>query len=1392
MANDFTRGIKVYLDTQQYSKSLVEMGNKLNEYRQRLVALTNAGKGASKDADRLRQSIVRLETTQKKYRDEITATAGVLRNLSGVSYNELKNARQRVILQLRQMNPQTQEYRDLLKTLNATETELTMRTREMNAVNATTGNIFQRLSSTLNKYFLMISTVVSGLTMLIMAGRKSVQTFMEIEESLTKIRKYTGLTTDEVNKLYKSLVNLENLDTRTSIKDLLELAQAAGRLGIKGTKNLEDFVRAADKIQIALGEDLGADAVTNIGKLANLFGEDKRIGLEDAMLSTASAVTKLAKSSTACEPYLVNFASRLGGIGAVSNMTAADILGIGSALDQNMQKVEMSSTAISTLITKIFQEPAKFAKIAGLEVQEFTELRLKDANEALLQFLEAMHQKGGFDKLAPMFKDMQMDGKRAIQVLSTLAGHVDQVREAQLLANAAYDANIEVQTEFDKMNSTSMAKLEKRKKILEDMRKDLGERFIPVLMHIKTAQSYIIRGLNGLINLFTNFRSTILYMTIAITAYNLVLNAQVVAQKLVAFWNDKLVVSFKKLWTVIKSNPWGLVISAMTLVTGLISDISRKTKQLVSQFGSLDSVLSRADYDTDSDVKHIKSLLAVLNEEDLSYERKAAAIGELISMNPKFLGCLDARTSSYEQAAEAVNKYIKFLTLQNRIEALQAERDEIDAAEADYAGTGKTKFLNWLYKNYWRIQQRFKNQGEALYEDEDGNPVYSWDLSKDEYKTFIDNQILPKAKENPYFHVFYSQRREEIDSLLADLQKELDEMTLDAAAALVDDNDYSPVGRLTADTIKEKFEGSGGIIETLNDEYNRIEHELKMALARREITQSEYDIRSAENEVAHQNALVSVYKRYSDSMANAEFDKDTKRETVLKQIHKKQIKSEQDHDDALVAVRETYSKAWENLLKLDAKNEDDATAKLDIEYQKRLRSASEYFNALRLFLYTTVNDMNQLFIMLSQVNAAYDNSLSQLSSWYNTEKADIDFQNAKEHLQLLKKYSLDTTRNDYELSLRELENYYRDGKLSYDEYLSARELMYQESERKIADERRKIVDKYVTPSIQSQYELELRELELAHQSGLISETDYQKSLASLKFKYAMQYADQYREMTVNMIDSLQQAEIDAVDSKYAILLQEAENNGEDTEQLEMEQANAKLEIQKKYALSNLLVKLSQITADTAVAIMTCFAQLGPVAGAVAAAMLAATGIAQYSSAFSEYERIKGISLKSSPASSSNPASSGYARVVQHSDGSYDVIGADDGRLYRGVPYIGNDVTGIVRHPALISENGSELIVSADTLSRLRTHVNYQVVVDAINDARSGRVPQHSDGNLSLLPSHDSVSVDNSAVISLLVSIQKSIDSLPREVRSYVLLDDLNAASQLKSRSQSPFTRGDKH
>lgn len=159
-------------------------------------------------------------------------------------------------------------------------------------------------------------------------ANRMVEEYAQIEQAYVDVTKYTGLTREEVLSLNEAF---KRMDTATPRQRLNELAADAGRLGLQSKQDVLDFVEAANALNVALGEDLGQDAVKQIGKLADVFGDTQRLGLKQAMLSTGSAINELAQNSSAAESYLVDFASRLGGIASQSGLTQAQVLGLGDA-----------------------------------------------------------------------------------------------------------------------------------------------------------------------------------------------------------------------------------------------------------------------------------------------------------------------------------------------------------------------------------------------------------------------------------------------------------------------------------------------------------------------------------------------------------------------------------------------------------------------------------------------------------------------------------------------------------------------------------------------------------------------------------------------------------------------------------------------------------------------------------------------------------------------------------------------------------------------------------------------------------------------------------------------------------------------------------------------------
>lgn len=526
---------------------------------------------------------------QKENLDKLNAALAVQRIEAGktaLSYSELRKAAASLKRQMDNATPGTEKW----KALRADYLLTRQRMREVEVQARDTRFSLSKMADGVNKYAAMGAGVVGTLTGITLTARKCVDEYAEMEEAEAQVIKYTGMTRDEVKGLNEEF---KEMDTRTAREKLNALAGDAGRLGITGKKDVLEFVDAADKINVALGEDLGDDAVKNIGKLAQMFGEDQKLGLRGAMLATGSAINEVAQNSSAAEAYLVGFTARVAGAANQAKVAQGDILGYASVLDQNMQQQEMAATAFQTLMMKMYQEPAKFAKIAGQSVEDFTSLIKKDANEAILQFLDTLNKKGGLDQLAPMFKEMGLDGVRASGVISTMAGKIDDIRKAQRLANDAYRDGTSIINEFNVQNNTVQAGLDKAKKHFKDVRVELGEKLQPVMKYMITTGSLTVKGLGTMISILWKYKGAIVAASAAVAAYTLVVKADTMAKSLWTTITKGATAAASLFNKTLKANPLGLVASVLAGVVSYLAIFKTRTNEATEAQEALNAKMER-------------------------------------------------------------------------------------------------------------------------------------------------------------------------------------------------------------------------------------------------------------------------------------------------------------------------------------------------------------------------------------------------------------------------------------------------------------------------------------------------------------------------------------------------------------------------------------------------------------------------------------------------------------------------------------------------------------------------------------------------------------------------------------------------------------------------------
>lgn len=510
------------------------------------------------------------------------------------------------------------------------------------------------------------------------------------------------------------------MDTRTSREALNQLAQEAGRLGKQSEEDVLGFVRAADKINVAL-DDLGEGATLTLSKLTNIFGDEERLGTERSLLAVGSVINELSQNSTASAPYLAEFAQRLAGVGAQANMTIPEIMGFAAVLDSQGQKLEMSSTAVSKVIMNLFKSPEKIAKATGMAVTEFAETCKRSTNEGLLMLLNRLHELGGIDTLAPVFADMGENGARASAVLAALAGNVDMVRQQQEAANVAFQEAISIDKEFTVQNTTVQADLEKKKKLFREHAVELGEKLLPVMGHFHSSMSIAMKVLSALIDWVKKYHAVLLMTAAAIAGYTIVVKAAVIAE---TTWNalKKVGIALQTAWNaVITANPIGLLVAGLAAATVGITAFIKKQRESVKEMGEeekmrkrLSTVEEKSKQRYNEESKEVLLLTTIIRNNNLALEDRKKALDKLQSIVPSYHASLTKEGELINDNKEALDSYL--LALQDKVrysvfeEELTAALEEQVKAERLLASSKKAledaKATQWSGGHQtWQEQQ---------------------------------------------------------------------------------------------------------------------------------------------------------------------------------------------------------------------------------------------------------------------------------------------------------------------------------------------------------------------------------------------------------------------------------------------------------------------------------------------------------------------------------------------------------------------------------------------------------------------------------------------------------------------------------------------------------------
>lgn len=1049
----------IYVNGKPAEQELKRLKNNADNLHDAIAAASKAGDKAS--LKKFRSELNYTKNQIKQVEGAMHAAEVVMKRLDKATPKELQSTLRQLKKELNDIERGSDAWNKQVAKIKQVKAELDSVNDEMKEHESW----LSRMNNKLNDWGMALAGAAAAVTGVVMAMRSAVQSYADMEQEMANVRKYTGMTAEQVEVLNDEF---KKIDTRTSREDLNKLAQEAGRLGLQSQEDVLGFVRAADKINVAL-DDLGDGATLTLSKLTGIFGYQEIYGTEQSLLKVGSVINELSQNCSASAPYIAEFTSRVGGVGANAGMTIQQLMGFAAVLDSNNQKLEASATALGQVITRLYQDPAKYARVAGLDVQNFTKLLKEDANAALIQLLETLNKAGGLDTLAPMFKDMGENGARAISALSTLASHIDEVKQQQEVANQAFEEGTSIQKEFDVQNNTVQAGLDKAKKKFNEMAVELGEKLAPAARYAISGTSALMRVLSAGVSFIASHKGAMISLVATITAYTVAVKMATIAKALknakdaigntldkvgTLLTNTRKIATYglaaayntvtgnatraaaatRSLNAAISSTGWGAIIALIgTAITAVMMFTSKtkeasKAQQEFEQFTKdLDDTRKQYQETLDKEKRKITDLVAVARDDKASMEQRQKAIDALNRIIPNYCAKLDAETGKYYENKKALDDYLLSLERKIRLEANRAEyekliaEDERLSREIDQAETYTRARYQGSVDKGWDYESRSTIAhvaGVSL--DPNGNVTKVPDSKQT--KTLKGQQAVVRAKIKKL--VDYAGKE---NLVLADVQAE-------PAAPEIESPSYVPGGGGGGSSTTKKSGRGGGSSSKNTDKFaaeklwreredalNRISYATgvidyeKYTLRMSEIAQQFYQ-KQLQHKDLTENEKLSITAQYAEeakkeeelrhkqALATQEKDFDELRASVMQDyIDNKISKSEYDME------MENIEYAHLHALVAIAEEGSDERLKAEANLRKKLLEGVEKRNKdiedkQREHQQKLAELYKQYFTPSEdEKQALYDSTAAYLDEIYQIELAKIGDDNEKK-LELEKRY----------------------------------------------------------------------------------------------------------------------------------------------------------------------------------------------------------------------------------------------------------------------------------------------------------------------------------------------------------------------------------------------------
>ena len=574
-------------------------------------------------------------------------------------------------------------------------------------------------------------------------------------DSLANVRKVTNWSMKDVEELSDKL---SKVDTRTSLEGLTQLAYIGSRMGMGkyGVQGLAEFAQASDRVNVALKEDLGDDAMLTLSKFVETMGEVEKHGgnISEAFDSVSSSIFKLASTSTANGGNILEFAKRLTGLSKSAHITSDQLLGLASASDSLMLMPEVASTAFGKLITSLWTNYHEIEKMLGMQEDSLKDMMSKGQTmQALVKVLENVSDKN-LSSMDEYFKEFGSDGQRLKSVIVTMAQNIGVLKSHLKESSEAYREGTAVTKEYEIQQQTAQAILERANNMWEkafvnpdgiDAVKEMAKVWYnfskeltqskPFLSSVQIlfwelkksveALLFVLPGLlaylgtRGLVMAFTK----LIPLMIGIKGSSIVGFFTLLTQAIMGshYATLRLIVSWRQLSLAMKTNIIGLAISVVTSLGVAIYDLVKKTntasssvQKFNSSFKGVREAANHAVAELDAYYGAIKRAKKGSNEYQAAMKTYVDKFGMYFKKLKDENGMVKNLAASYREAAKAIRGKIYLQMQEDDIQKHYKPRvgwslDKLDA----YGRVAPKGFGTDVLKGY-EEDNRNKNMGTII------------------------------------------------------------------------------------------------------------------------------------------------------------------------------------------------------------------------------------------------------------------------------------------------------------------------------------------------------------------------------------------------------------------------------------------------------------------------------------------------------------------------------------------------------------------------------------------------------------------------------------------------------------------------------------------------------